>query len=144
MLLLSKLKADQVRFTDYRYSLARATLVLIPLLGIHEVVFTLLIDECVEGNTRYARNVINLTLSSFQGFLVSVLYCFANGEFQAELKKHWKLFRFTNPFQVTPCIHYRDAPLKHLWKCSRGRRSHQNKSYEEEGGPATHSHLLQL
>uniref|UniRef100_A0A4W5R906 G-protein coupled receptors family 2 profile 2 domain-containing protein n=1 Tax=Hucho hucho TaxID=62062 RepID=A0A4W5R906_9TELE len=80
MLLLSKLKADQVRFTDYRYSLARATLVLIPLLGIHEVVFTLLIDECVEGNTRYARNVINLTLSSFQGFLVSVLYCFANGE----------------------------------------------------------------
>ncbi|KAM9557931.1 glucagon-like peptide 2 receptor [Salvelinus alpinus] len=144
MLLLSKLKADQVRFTDYRYSLARATLVLIPLLGIHEVVFTLLIDECVEGNTRYARNVINLTLSSFQGLLVSVLYCFANGEFQAELKKHWQLFRFTNHFQVTPCIDYRDAPLKHLWKCSRGRRSHQSKSYKEEGGPATHSHLLQV
>ena len=89
-------------------SLARATLVLIPLLGIHEVVFTVLIDECVEGNSRYARNFINLTLSSFQvtpielitsmisvfvlnppitiiclffqGFLVAVLYCFANGE----------------------------------------------------------------
>uniref|UniRef100_A0A8C9YDV2 Glucagon-like peptide 2 receptor n=1 Tax=Sander lucioperca TaxID=283035 RepID=A0A8C9YDV2_SANLU len=81
MLLLSKLKADQVKFTDYRYRyLARATLVLIPLLGIHEVVFTVLIDECVEGNSRYARNFINLTLSSFQGFLVAVLYCFANGE----------------------------------------------------------------
>ena len=47
-------------------SLARATLVLIPLLGIHEVVFTVLIDECVEGSSRYARNFINLTLSSFQ------------------------------------------------------------------------------
>uniref|UniRef100_A0A3B5L0A7 G-protein coupled receptors family 2 profile 2 domain-containing protein n=1 Tax=Xiphophorus couchianus TaxID=32473 RepID=A0A3B5L0A7_9TELE len=80
MLLLSKLKADQVKFTDYRYSLARATLVLIPLLGIHEVVFTVLIDECMEGSSRYARNFINLTLSSFQGFLVAVLYCFANGE----------------------------------------------------------------
>lgn len=94
-------------------SLARATLVLIPLLGIHEVVFTVLIDECMEGDSRYARNFINLTLSSFQvqsimlimyltkvccclfyihikldlyvypffqGFLVAVLYCFANGE----------------------------------------------------------------
>lgn len=47
-------------------SLVRATLVLIPLLGIHEVVFTVLIDECVQGSSRYARNFINLTLSSFQ------------------------------------------------------------------------------
>lgn len=39
---------------------------LIPLLGIHEVVFTVLIDECVEGSSRYARDFINLTLSSFQ------------------------------------------------------------------------------
>uniref|UniRef100_A0A671R1P5 Glucagon-like peptide 2 receptor n=1 Tax=Sinocyclocheilus anshuiensis TaxID=1608454 RepID=A0A671R1P5_9TELE len=65
-LLLSKLKADQVKFTDYRYSLARATLVLIPLLGVHEIVFTLIIDESVEGSSRYARNFVNLTLSSFQ------------------------------------------------------------------------------
>ncbi|XP_039509598.1 glucagon-like peptide 2 receptor isoform X2 [Pimephales promelas] len=65
-LLLSKLKADQVKFTDYRYSLARATLVLIPLLGIHEIVFTIIIDESVEGSNRYARNFVHLTLSSFQ------------------------------------------------------------------------------
>ncbi|KAK7919084.1 hypothetical protein WMY93_010368 [Mugilogobius chulae] len=95
MLLLSKLKADQVTFSDYRYSLARATLVLVPLLGIHEVVFTVLLDECVEGSGRYARNFVHLTLSSFQGFLVAVLYCFANGEVQAELKKRWQLFLFT-------------------------------------------------
>ncbi|XP_045081644.1 glucagon-like peptide 2 receptor [Coregonus clupeaformis] len=147
LLLLSKLKADQVRFTDYRYSLARATLVLIPLLGIHEVVFTFLVDECVDGSSRYARNFINLTLSSFQGFLVSVLYCFSNGEFQAELKKHWQQFLFTNHFQVTPCIDFRGAPIKHLWKCSRGQRPHgsqQSESYEKGGGHATHSHLLQV
>lgn len=102
-LLLSKLKADQLRFTDYRYrlvcvtelsktkwsllfiiyysllhrvsdycflfplySLARATLVLIPLLGIHEILFMILIDETIEGSPRYVRNFINLTLSSFQ------------------------------------------------------------------------------
>uniref|UniRef100_A0A3B4WNG8 Glucagon like peptide 2 receptor n=1 Tax=Seriola lalandi dorsalis TaxID=1841481 RepID=A0A3B4WNG8_SERLL len=145
MLLLSKLKADLVKFTDYRYSLARATLVLIPLLGIHEVVFTVLIDECVEGNSRYARNFINLTLSSFQGFLVAVLYCFANGEVQAELKKRWQLFLFTNHFQIRGC--FRGAPLKHLWKCTRGRRprcSRQSDSYDEGGTSAVHPHLLQV
>uniref|UniRef100_A0A8C2WDP4 Glucagon-like peptide 2 receptor n=1 Tax=Cyclopterus lumpus TaxID=8103 RepID=A0A8C2WDP4_CYCLU len=109
MLLLSKLKADQVTFTDYRYRyfLARATLVLIPLLGIHEVVFTVLIDECVEGSSRYARNFINLTLSSFQGFLVALLYCFANGEvyfFSIYCIFHrccmnWKLSHFCKHFR---------------------------------------------
>ncbi|XP_046888011.1 glucagon-like peptide 2 receptor [Hypomesus transpacificus] len=144
MLLLSKLKADQVKFTDYRYSLARATLVLIPLLGLHEMVFAMFIDECVKGDGRYVRNFFNLTLSSFQGFLVAVLYCFANGEVQTELKKRWQLFLFTNHFQVRNC--FRGAPLKHLWKCSRGRRPHgseQSESYEEGGAP-THCHLLQV
>ncbi|XP_041829228.1 glucagon-like peptide 2 receptor [Melanotaenia boesemani] len=145
MLLLSKLKADQVKFTDYRYSLARATLVLIPLLGIHEVVFTVLIDECVEGSSRYARNFVNLTLSSIQGLLVAVLYCFANGEVQAELKKHWQLYLFTNHFKVRSC--FRGAPLKHLWKCTRGQHpqcSRRCNSYDEGGASTAHPRLLQV
>nr|XP_054595834.1 glucagon-like peptide 2 receptor isoform X1 [Nothobranchius furzeri] len=145
MLLLSKLKADQVKFTDYRYSLARATLVLIPLLGIHEVVFTVLIEECVEGNSRYARNFINLTLSSFQGFLVAVLYCFANGEVQAELKKHWQLFLFTNHFKGQGC--FRGVHVKNLWKQSCGqhaRESRQRDSYNSGGTLTSHPGLLQV
>lgn len=139
MLLLSKLKADQVTFSDYRYSLARATLVLIPLLGIHEVVFTVLVDECVEGSSRYARNFINLTLSSFQGFLVAVLYCFANGEVQAELKKRWQLFLFTHHFTLRSCV--RGTPLKQLWKSTHRRRprcsTHNSESCEEGGAPSS-------
>lgn len=57
------------------FSLARATLVLIPLLGVHEVVFTLLIDECMDRRSRYARNFINLTLSSFQVTLTKFADC---------------------------------------------------------------------
>ncbi|XP_036384956.1 glucagon-like peptide 2 receptor [Megalops cyprinoides] len=116
-LLLSKLKADQMKFTDYRYSLARATLVLIPLLGIHEVVFTFIFDEYVDGRTRYVRNFINLTISSFQGLFVAILYCFANGEVQAELKKRWQLFIFANHFDVQDC--FQKTQFKYLWKCSR-------------------------
>uniref|UniRef100_A0A8C9SN79 G-protein coupled receptors family 2 profile 2 domain-containing protein n=1 Tax=Scleropages formosus TaxID=113540 RepID=A0A8C9SN79_SCLFO len=100
-------------------SLARATLVLIPLLGIHEVVFTFFIDEYMEDKTRYVKNFINLTLSSFQGLLVAILYCFANGEVQAELKKRWQLFLFANHLDSRRCT--QGTRFKHVWKCSRRR-----------------------
>ncbi|XP_076856219.1 glucagon-like peptide 2 receptor [Brachyhypopomus gauderio] len=121
-LLLSKLKADQLKFTDYRYSLARATLVLIPLLGIHEIVFMIITDETMEGSQLYARNFINLTLSSFQGFLVAVLYCFANGEVQAELKNRWRVFLFANRFEVHNC--FVGMHPKYLWKTSQKGPNH--------------------
>ncbi|KAK2515475.1 hypothetical protein Q9233_013988, partial [Columba guinea] len=79
-MLISKLKAQQMSFHDYKYRLARSTLVLIPLLGIHEFVFTFITDEQVEGLSRHIRLFIQLTMSSFHGFFVAVLYCFANGE----------------------------------------------------------------
>ncbi|KAK4811742.1 hypothetical protein QYF61_005310 [Mycteria americana] len=64
-MLISKLKAQQMRFHDYKYRLARSTLVLIPLLGIHEFVFAFITDEQVEGLSRHIRLFIQLTLSSF-------------------------------------------------------------------------------
>ncbi|XP_056097406.1 glucagon-like peptide 2 receptor [Rhinichthys klamathensis goyatoka] len=140
-LLLSKLKADQVKFTDYRYSLARATLVLIPLLGIHEIVFTIIIDESVEGSNRYARNFVHLTLSSFQGLLVAVLYCFANGEVQAELRKRWQLFLSSNHCEVHNC--FADIHPKHLWKCSQkssGLNQEQSQSNEDRGHAPSQVH----
>ncbi|NXS08865.1 GLP2R protein, partial [Neodrepanis coruscans] len=64
-MLISKLKAQQMSFHDYKYRLARSTLVLIPLLGIHEFVFTFITDEQVEGLSRHIRLFIQLTMSSF-------------------------------------------------------------------------------
>uniref|UniRef100_A0A668ABH0 Glucagon like peptide 2 receptor n=1 Tax=Myripristis murdjan TaxID=586833 RepID=A0A668ABH0_9TELE len=93
-------------------SLARATLVLIPLLGIHEVVFTVLIDECVEGSSRYARNFINLTLSSFQGFFVAVLYCFANGEVSDFIQCIMNVHLESAHFRNTPTLASGGCPWK--------------------------------
>ncbi|MCJ8738373.1 hypothetical protein PDJAM_G00035010 [Pangasius djambal] len=143
-LLLSKLKADQLRFTDYRYSLVRATLVLIPLLGVHEILFMILIDETIEGNHRYVRNFINLTLSSFQGFLVAVLYCFANGEVRAELKNRWQVF-VSNHLEDHNCF-TRMHP-KYLWKKSwkgTGHPSDHSDSYEERSHAPTQTQLTQV
>ncbi|XP_006898638.1 PREDICTED: glucagon-like peptide 2 receptor [Elephantulus edwardii] len=91
-LLISKLKAHQMCFRHYKYRLAKSTLVLIPLLGVHEILFSFITDDQVEGFARLIRLFVQLALSSFHGLLVAFLYCFANGEVKSELRKHWARF----------------------------------------------------
>nr|XP_020641649.1 glucagon-like peptide 2 receptor [Pogona vitticeps] len=114
-LLLSKLKAQQMNFRDYKLRLARSTLVLIPLLGIHEVVFSFITDEQIEGSSRQIKTIIQLIICSFHGFLVALLYCFSNGEVRAELHKHWSRFLLAKPFISMPCFLRKN--IKYLGKC---------------------------
>ncbi|KAM9032866.1 gastric inhibitory polypeptide receptor isoform 2-T2 [Sarcophilus harrisii] len=92
-ILLAKLKAHQMRCQDYRLRLARSTLTLVPLLGIHEVVFAPVTEEQAEGALRYTKLYFEIFLSSFQGLFVSILYCFINKEVQAEIRKQWQRCR---------------------------------------------------
>ncbi|NXJ55388.1 GLR protein, partial [Spizaetus tyrannus] len=92
-ILVSKLRAHQMRYTDYKFRLAKSTLTLIPLLGIHEVVFAFVTDEHAQGTLRYVKLFFDLFLSSFQGMLVAILYCFVNKEVQAELLKRWQRWK---------------------------------------------------
>ncbi|KAM7057880.1 gastric inhibitory polypeptide receptor isoform 1-T1 [Molossus nigricans] len=78
--LVSKLKTQQMRCPDYRLRLARSTLTLVPLLGVHEVVFAPVTEEQARGHLRFAKLSFEIFLSSFQGLLVSFLYCFINKE----------------------------------------------------------------
>ncbi|MGH0147180.1 UNVERIFIED_CONTAM: hypothetical protein FKN15_010284 [Acipenser sinensis] len=86
------------------FQLAKSTLTLIPLLGIHKVVFTLVTEEQVEGMLRNVKFFLELFLSSFEGLLVAILYCFTNKEgllvailycftnkeVQSEIRKKWQ------------------------------------------------------
>ncbi|KAM3842126.1 glucagon receptor-like [Diretmus argenteus] len=94
-ILMSKLKAHQMRYTDYKFRLAKSTLTLIPLLGIHAILFTFVIDESVPKGSmlRLIRLFYDLLFNSFQGLLVAILYCFINKEVQSEMLKKWKRWK---------------------------------------------------
>ncbi|MGH0149860.1 UNVERIFIED_CONTAM: hypothetical protein FKN15_047844 [Acipenser sinensis] len=88
--------------------LARATLILIPLLGINGFVFAFIVDEQVEGQSRDIRLFSELTINSFQ--------------VQAELKKRWRLL-FTSHFErAADCI--LGKHFKYLGKYSKRRPNH--------------------
>ncbi|XP_036914664.1 gastric inhibitory polypeptide receptor isoform X2 [Sturnira hondurensis] len=88
-ILVSKLRTRQMRYRDYRLRLARSMLTLVPLLGVHEVVFAPVTEEQARGHLRFAKLGFEIFLSSFQGLLVSFLYCFINKEVRLEIRRGW-------------------------------------------------------
>ncbi|XP_033038519.1 glucagon receptor isoform X4 [Trachypithecus francoisi] len=132
-LLMAKLRARQMHHTDYKFRLAKSTLTLIPLLGVHEVVFAFVTDEHAQGTLRFAKLFFDLFLSSFQvparprlphpgrsmpplttislqGLLVAVLYCFLNKEVQSELRRHWHRWRLGKVLQEERSTSNHKAP----------------------------------
>ncbi|NXQ78986.1 PTH1R protein, partial [Nyctibius grandis] len=67
--------------------LLKSTLVLMPLFGVHYVVFMAMPYTEVSGVLWQIQMHYEMLFNSSQGFLVAFIYCFCNGEVQAEIKK---------------------------------------------------------
>ncbi|MCJ8746063.1 hypothetical protein PDJAM_G00137330 [Pangasius djambal] len=125
-ILVSKLRAHQMRYSDYKFRLAKSTLTLIPLLGSHLVLFSFVTDESTSNGAitlRLTKLFIDLVFNSFQGLLVAILYCFVNKEVQSEIMKFWKRWRgkdidedyrhtYSNTAQVSNNKHVQAASSK--------------------------------
>uniref|UniRef100_A0A8B9ZEK3 Parathyroid hormone/parathyroid hormone-related peptide receptor n=1 Tax=Anas platyrhynchos TaxID=8839 RepID=A0A8B9ZEK3_ANAPL len=67
--------------------LLKSTLVLMPLFGVHYVVFMAMPYTDVSGVLWQIQMHYEMLFNSSQGFFVAFIYCFCNGEVQAEIKK---------------------------------------------------------
>ncbi|XP_056325918.1 growth hormone releasing hormone receptor 2 [Danio aesculapii] len=77
-IIIVKTKTPDSNGGDKRFyrRLAKSTLLLIPLFGVHYIVFALFPEHV----GLEARLFFELVLGSFQGFIVALLYCFLNSE----------------------------------------------------------------
>ncbi|XP_025896837.1 vasoactive intestinal polypeptide receptor-like [Nothoprocta perdicaria] len=98
-ILVHKLKSQEGggSHSSHFLRLAKSTLLLIPLFGVHYIVFAFF----PESTGLEARLYIELGLGSFQGFVVALLYCFSNAEVQSELKKQLCKWQYQGYFNFT-------------------------------------------
>ncbi|XP_053139748.1 parathyroid hormone 2 receptor isoform X3 [Hemicordylus capensis] len=91
---------------QYR-KLAKSTLVLIFVFGVHYIVFVCL-PHTFTGLGWEIRMHCELFFNSFQGFFVSIIYCYCNGEVQTEIKKTWARWNLVMDWERRPpCGSYR-------------------------------------
>ncbi|CAG12824.1 unnamed protein product, partial [Tetraodon nigroviridis] len=84
--------------------LIKSTFFLVALFGLHYILFVFL---PVEVNSWVFKiwTFAELALSSTQGFVVAVLYCFINGEVQHELQRHWRRWMLSRDLASRPRRH---------------------------------------
>ncbi|KAJ3583816.1 hypothetical protein NHX12_015534 [Muraenolepis orangiensis] len=82
--LITKLKVTHQAESSLYMKAVRATLILIPLLGIQFV----LLPYKHQGHCEVYQYIMNIFMH-FQGLLVATIFCFFNGEVQTVLRRHW-------------------------------------------------------
>ncbi|XP_017280153.1 calcitonin gene-related peptide type 1 receptor isoform X1 [Kryptolebias marmoratus] len=84
--LVTKLRDTHRAESNMYMKAVRATLILVPLLGIQFVIFPWRPENRVAGEVyEYVMHI----LMHYQGLLVATIFCFFNGEVQAALKRQW-------------------------------------------------------
>ncbi|XP_041937333.1 parathyroid hormone 2 receptor [Alosa sapidissima] len=91
---------------QYR-KLAKSTLVLVLVFGVHYIVFVGM-PHTGKGVGWEVRMYFELFFNSFQGFFVSIIYCYCNGEVQTEIRKMWTRWNLAFDWKdPVVCANYR-------------------------------------
>ncbi|KAF3858137.1 hypothetical protein F7725_011338 [Dissostichus mawsoni] len=97
-ILMTKLRASTTSETIQYRKAVKATLVLLPLLGITYMLF--FVNPGEDDISQIVFVYFNSFLQSFQGFFVSVFYCFLNGEVRSAVRKRWHRWQDNHDLRV--------------------------------------------
>ncbi|MBN3307698.1 CRFR2 factor, partial [Amia calva] len=97
-ILMTKLRASTTSETIQYRKAVKATLVLLPLLGITYMLF--FVNPGEDDISQIVFIYFNSFLQSFQGFFVSVFYCFLNGEVRSAARKRWHRWQDNHTLRV--------------------------------------------
>ncbi|KAK6490958.1 parathyroid hormone/parathyroid hormone-related peptide receptor-like, partial [Huso huso] len=100
--LATKLRETNAGRCDTRQQyrkLLKSTMVLMPLFGVHYIVFMAMPYTEVSGIPWQIQMHYEMLFNSFQGLFVAIIYCFCNGEVQAEIKKSWSRWTLALDFK---------------------------------------------
>ncbi|XP_058478464.1 parathyroid hormone 2 receptor a [Solea solea] len=123
---------------QYR-KLAKSTLVLVLVFGIHYIIFVGM-PHTFEGPSWEVRMYCELFFNSFQGFFVSIIYCYCNGEVQTEIKKTWTRWNLDFEWEgPVVCGRYRYGSVV---VGLNNNNSTSSQSHLAGGGPSTRSTTL--
>ncbi|XP_071803553.1 calcitonin gene-related peptide type 1 receptor-like isoform X1 [Asterias amurensis] len=90
--LVTKLRATPASGSNTYTRAVRATLILLPLLGLHYILFPVKPKGNKVAETFY--NYFIAVLLSFQGFFVACIFCFFNGEVKMQIRRKWYSYRW--------------------------------------------------
>ncbi|XP_056157077.1 vasoactive intestinal polypeptide receptor-like [Lampris incognitus] len=106
-ILVGKLRmpdAHRNEFSQYK-RLIKSTFFLVALFGLQYILFVFLPVK-VSGLMFKIWTFAELALSSTQGFVVAVLYCFMNGEVHHEVQRRWRRWRLKQHLHSRPRRHH--------------------------------------
>ncbi|XP_056154273.1 calcitonin gene-related peptide type 1 receptor [Lampris incognitus] len=128
--LVTKLRDTHRAESNMYMKAVRATLILVPLLGIQFVIFPWRPENRLAGEVY---DYIMHILMHYQGLLVATIFCFFNGEVQAALKRQWMQYKTqwgqrrrehcsmrstsytaTSITEVPACMYHHDCNSEHL------------------------------
>ncbi|XP_075900416.1 calcitonin gene-related peptide type 1 receptor [Nelusetta ayraudi] len=128
--LVTKLRDTHRAESNMYMKAVRATLILVPLLGIQFVIFPWRPENRLAGEVyEYIMHI----LMHYQGLLVATIFCFFNGEVQVALKRQWMQYKAqwgqrrkehcsmrstsytaTSITEVPAFLYHHDGPSEHL------------------------------
>ncbi|CAL8267241.1 unnamed protein product [Lota lota] len=126
---------------QYR-KLAKSTMVLVLVFGVHYIIFVGL-PQTSKGPSWEVRMYFELFFNSFQGFFVSIIYCYCNGEVQTEVRKTWMRWNLALDWKVpVACGRCRYGSVLTGFNNNNHHHSTSSQSHLALGHPATRSTTL--